>query len=188
MSRTALLSERQWELIEPLLARPRSRGRPWANNRKVLEGILWILRTGARWSDLPKEYPSPSTCWRRLKLWEEQGVWLRVWRTFLTQLNDRGRLRWNECFMDATFFPAKKGSQRRQHPKGQGHKAHGGGRRPGCASGSFPTLGKSGGDLARADDPRLDTRCPADAVDGPVSIPIASWRTAATTRCRSGVG
>src|SRR5688572_14536767 len=108
MNRTALLSERQWELIEPLLPRPRSRGRPWANNRKVLEGILWILRTGARWSDLPEEYPSPSTCWRRLKLWEEQGVWLKVWRAFLTQLNDRGRLQWNECFMDATFAPAKK--------------------------------------------------------------------------------
>lgn len=109
MSRTALLSERQWELFEPLLPHPRSRGRPWANNRRVLEGILWILRTGARWSDLPKEYPSPSTCWRRLKLWEEQGVWLKVWRAFLTELNDRGRLRWNECFMDATFAPAKKG-------------------------------------------------------------------------------
>ena len=109
MARQKLLSERQWEKIAPLLPRLRSRGRPWANNRKVLEGILWILRTGARWVDLPEEYASPSTCWRRLKLWEEQGVWLKIWRTFLTELNEWGRIHWSECFMDATFAPAKKG-------------------------------------------------------------------------------
>lgn len=109
MARQKVLSERQWEKIAPLLPRQRSRGRPWANNRKVLEGILWILRTGARWVDLPEEYASPSTCWRRLKLWEEQGVWLKIWRTFLTELNERGRIHWSECFMDATFAPAKKG-------------------------------------------------------------------------------
>ena len=109
MGRQSLLSERQWLKMEPLLPRHRSRGRPWIDNRRVLEGILWILRTGARWMDLPAEFPSPSTCWRRLKLWEEQGVWLKVWRAFLTELNDQGRLRWNECFMDATFIPAKKG-------------------------------------------------------------------------------
>lgn len=138
MARQKLLSERQWQKIEPLLPRHRSKGRPWANNRKVLEGILWILRTGARWIDLPEEYASPSTCWRRLKLWEEQGVWLKIWRSFLTELNERGRIRWSECFMDATFAPAKKGSPRRENPEGQRHKAHGTGRRPGYSSGSFP--------------------------------------------------
>lgn len=116
MARQKLLSERQWQKIEPLLPRHRSKGRPWANNRKVLEGILWILRTGARWIDLPEEYASPSTCWRRLKLWEEQGVWLKIWRSFLTELNERGRIRWSECFMDATFAPAKKGVSTSERP------------------------------------------------------------------------
>ena len=63
-----LLTDAQWEKIRPLLPkrpwRPRG-GRPAANDRKVLEGILWILRSGARWQDLPEEFPSPSTCWRR---------------------------------------------------------------------------------------------------------------------------
>jgi transposase len=117
MARQKLLSERQWEKIAPLLPRQRSRGRPWANNRKVLEGILWILRTGARWVDLPEEYASPSTCWRRLKLWEEQGVWLKIWRSFLTELNERGRIHWSECFMDATFAPAKKGGSTSERPE-----------------------------------------------------------------------
>jgi transposase len=59
-----LLADPQWEKIAPLLPkrpkRPRG-GRPPANDRKVLEGILWILRSGARWQYLPDEFPSPAT-------------------------------------------------------------------------------------------------------------------------------
>lgn len=68
MRDSSLLNDRQWEIIKPLLpkARRRSkRGRPRAEERMVLEGILWVLRSGARWRDLPREYPSASTCWRR---------------------------------------------------------------------------------------------------------------------------
>ena len=85
-----LLTDAQWEKIRPLLPkrprRPRG-GRPPANDRKVLEGILWILRSGARWQDLPDEFPSPATCWRRLRDWEERGIWLTIWRAFLAELN-----------------------------------------------------------------------------------------------------
>src|ERR1700730_10195920 len=87
-----LLTDAQWEKIRPWLAkRPRRprRGSGPANDRKVLEGILWILRSGARWQDLPDEFPSPATCWRRLRDWEEQGVWLTIWRAFLAELNQR---------------------------------------------------------------------------------------------------
>lgn len=69
------LTDERWAKIELLLPKtapgPKG-GRPRCDNRKVLEGILWILRTGARWQDLPDEYPSPSTCWRRLSEWEEE--------------------------------------------------------------------------------------------------------------------
>ena len=64
-----LLTEAQWKKIAPLLPKPprqRKGGRPWIENRRVLEGILWILRSGARWQDLPEKFPHPSTCWRRL--------------------------------------------------------------------------------------------------------------------------
>ena len=104
------LSDEQWKKIEPLLPQSSRRGRPWADNRRVLEGILWVLKTGARWRDLPPEYPSPSTCWRRLQLWEEQDVWLDVWRQFLAELDARGRLDWSESFVDGSFAPAKKGA------------------------------------------------------------------------------
>jgi transposase len=66
-----LLTEVQWKKIVFLLPKPRKHrkgGRRWIENRRVLEGILWILRSGARWQDLPEKYPHPSTCWRRAAL------------------------------------------------------------------------------------------------------------------------
>ena len=62
MSTRDTLQDEQWELIERLLASPpvrsTGRGRPWKNNREVLNGIIWILRSGARWKDLPRDFPS----------------------------------------------------------------------------------------------------------------------------------
>jgi transposase len=105
----SLLSDRQWEKIQALLPPPRGFGRPRAEDRAVLEGILWVLRSGARWRDLPKKYPSASTCWRRLRDWEEEDVWLTLWRLFLCELDERGKLNWSEVFMDGSFAAAKKG-------------------------------------------------------------------------------
>lgn len=116
------LTEAQWAKIAPLLPseKPGSKGgRPSAPNREVLEGILWILRTGARWQDLPQGYPSPSTCWRRVKRWAEQDLWLKIWRTFLSQLDAAGVLDWEEAFIDASFAPAKKGAPESGKPNGE---------------------------------------------------------------------
>ena len=114
----SLLKDSQWQRIEPLLPKMRSGGRPWADNRKVFEGILWVLKTGARWRDLPSKYPSASTCWRRLRLWEEEDVWLQVWREFLRELDGREQLDWSESFVDGSFAPAKKGATRSAKPRG----------------------------------------------------------------------
>lgn len=108
-----LLTDEQWKIIAPLLpaarASPKGGPKPIAN-RPCFEGILWVLRSGARWKDLPREYPSPSTCWRRLRDWEEQGIWERAWRALLTELDNQQHLGWEEVFTDATFSPAKKGA------------------------------------------------------------------------------
>ena len=118
--RQRLLSDEQWELIGPLFPEPRrrkdNRGRPWAENRACLEGILWVLQTGAAWRFLPDEYPSPSTCWRRLKQWEEEGIWLNAWRTLLGALDSKGLLKWDEAFLDGSFAPAKKGAMQSAKP------------------------------------------------------------------------
>ena len=108
-----MLSEQQWRKIAPLLPKleggPKG-GRPWADDRAALEGILWVLKTGARWKDLPSEYPSPATCWRRLALYEQLGVWDNIWRRLLRRLSRRKRLKVTECFVDATFASAKGGA------------------------------------------------------------------------------
>jgi len=109
----SLLSEMQWQKIEPLLPKlkRRQRGRPPKDNRCVFEAILWILKTGARWRDLPKDFGvSSSVAWKRLRAWEEQGVWLRLWRAFLSELDARGKLDWQESFLDGSFASAKKGA------------------------------------------------------------------------------
>jgi transposase len=115
------LTDAHWTKIAPLLPQPKAsrRGGPKPiPNRPVFEGILWLLRTGARWQDLPERFPSPSTCWRRLRGWEERGVWLKAWRAFLAQLDAQGQLDWAEAFADGSFAPAKKGVPRSARPSG----------------------------------------------------------------------
>jgi transposase len=114
------LTDEQWEKLAPLLPEPEPSpggGPKPIPNRPVVEGILWVLRNGGRWKALPKGYPSPSTCWRRLAEWEERGVWLDAWQTILDGLNAGGRIKWEECFADGSFAPAKKGATPLARPR-----------------------------------------------------------------------
>ena len=114
------LTDKQWQKLEPLLPEPpRSPkgGQIPAPNRPCLEGILWLMRSGARYKDVPGHFPSGSTCWRRLHWWYEQGAILDAWQTILGLLDKKGRLSWEECFADATFAPAKKGVKPSAKPK-----------------------------------------------------------------------
>jgi transposase len=116
------VTDAQWAQIERHLPRPRRSpkgGRPRVSNRDVVDGILWVLKTGARWRDLPAEYPSGATCWRRLRQWDEDGTWLQMWRAFLGQLDARGRLRWENTFIDGSFVPAKKGALTSEKPSAE---------------------------------------------------------------------
>jgi transposase len=109
LMRTTELTDEQWERLEPLLPPRKKRGRPRADDRRTLNGLLYVLRTGCRWEDVPREYGSPSTCWRRLKAWEEDGTWERIWRRLLTLLDDQDKIEWVRAFLDGSFVPAKKG-------------------------------------------------------------------------------
>jgi len=116
------VTDAQWARIEPLLPkfkRSVKGGRKPVDNRRVFEGILWVLRSGARWKDLPSEYPSPTTCWRRLRDWEEQEIWLKAWRTFLGELDAKGELDWAETFADGSCAPAKKGAPASERPNAE---------------------------------------------------------------------
>lgn len=113
------LTTKQWTAIEPHLPEKpvgAKGGRPRADNRRCFEGILWILWTGAPWSELPEQYGKPSTVHRRLTEWAADETLLNLWRAFLTQLDEQGMIRWNECFVDGTFVVAKKGATRSVKP------------------------------------------------------------------------
>ncbi|WP_170230029.1 IS5 family transposase [Polyangium fumosum] len=105
------LTDPQWALLEPLIPAPRvradRRGRPWKDAREVLNGILWILRTGARWADLPERYPSYQTCHRRFQQWSKDGTLERILYALAGDLRDRGQIDLSEAFVDAHPNPRK---------------------------------------------------------------------------------
>jgi transposase len=108
--------------------RPDGRGRPWLDARVVLNGILWIVRTGAQWQDLPARYPPYQPCHRRFQHWVRSGVFERLLQALATDLQDRGKLDLSECFIDGTFVVAKKGAPGGKDQARQGYEGHGHGR------------------------------------------------------------
>lgn len=77
--------------------------------RPCLEGILWILRTEARWKDLPRCFPSPATCWLRLRDWTKAGLFQKAWALGLRALDGQGKNDWPEAIADGSFAMTKKG-------------------------------------------------------------------------------
>jgi transposase len=79
--------------------------------------ILWLLRTGARWQDIPVDLPSGSTCWRRLQDWAGEGVLEEIQAVLIEELDDLGLLDLEELLADATFIRAKKGARMSEKPR-----------------------------------------------------------------------
>ncbi|MFF9580301.1 IS5 family transposase [Streptomyces rubiginosohelvolus] len=104
-----------WERIEPLLPKKERRfrypGRRPVPDRQVLCGILYVLHTDIQWEHLPKElsFGSGMTCWRRLRDWNQAGVWQRLHETLLAELNAAARLDWSRCVVDSSHVRALKG-------------------------------------------------------------------------------
>src|SRR5262249_49142384 len=114
------LSNEQWTVLEPQIGelprRADGRGRPWRDSREVLNGILWVLRTGAPWADLPERFPPYQTCHRRFQAWARSGVLRRVLEALAKDLRQRGALNLTEGFLDGTFVVAKKGGTEWERP------------------------------------------------------------------------
>jgi transposase len=108
------LTEKQWSRIEPVIfqqtCKKDSRGRKPRDPREVLNGILWVLRTGAPWKDLPDRYPPHQTCHRRFQQWVKAGVFRRIIEELAIDLQERGGIDLREAFIDGSFVPAKKGA------------------------------------------------------------------------------
>ena len=110
------LTDKQWKTLDALIPEPPrredGRGRPWKNRRAVLNGILWVLRTGAPWADVPDRYPSYQTCHRRFQQWVRSGIMRGILEALALELRVRGVLDAEEAFIDGSFAPAKKGDRK----------------------------------------------------------------------------
>src|SRR5437762_4706068 len=114
-----IVSDKLWELVEPLLPvrerRFRYPGRKRLPDRRALQGILFVLHTGISWTHLPLElgFGSGVTCWRRLDEWQKAGVWERVHELLVARLHAAGEIEWSRAVADASHVQAKKGAPRR---------------------------------------------------------------------------
>ena len=106
-----LLPDELWGIIEPVLpprpARPKG-GRPPVPGRDALTGILFVLKTGMAWEDLPAEMGCGSgmTCWRRLRDWQLDGTWRKIHAELLARLDDAGEIDWSRAAIDSSSVRA----------------------------------------------------------------------------------
>ena len=112
------VSDGLWERIEPLLPlrqrRFRYPGRKPLDDRLVLQGILFVLHTGIGWEHLPPElgFGCGMTAWRRLRAWQEVGVWERLHEQLLAELHAADEIEWERAIADGSHIQAKKGAPR----------------------------------------------------------------------------
>ena len=116
------LTVKQWELLAPHIPIPSKkdgRGRPRQDDQMLLNGMLWILRTGAPWKDLPGRYGNYKTCFGRFQTWVELGIFAEILTVLAQDMEQRGKLNVSECFIDGTFSSAKKGGLRLAIPRSE---------------------------------------------------------------------
>ena len=126
----ALVSDELWAMVAPLLPPPRPRpkgGRPPVDDRKALAGILFVLQSGIPWAMLPQEMGCGCgmTCWRRLRDWQQAGIWAKLHRVLLDRVGRANAIDWGRCALDSASVPAKRGasSPARTRPTAAGRAA-----------------------------------------------------------------
>jgi len=108
---TSLLPDALWNLIEPLLPAPTPKpqgGRPRLSDRARLQGVLFVLRSGVPWRMLPQEMNCGSgmSCWRRLRDWQEAGIWQLIHFVLLDWLARYGQIDWSRAVVDGSSVRA----------------------------------------------------------------------------------
>ena len=114
-----LIDDDLWAILEPLIPVPKPRplghpGRKALDNRRVLTGIVFVLKTGIGWEDLPQELGCGSgmTCWRRLRDWQAAGVWQRLHEVLLAKLQTADQIDWSRAVVDSAACRALKGGSK----------------------------------------------------------------------------
>src|SRR5215211_418296 len=159
MARTDL-TDQEWERLAPLLPSSQGkRGGQYKEHRLVLNGILWVLRTGAPWRDLPERYGPWKTCHDRLLRWQRQGRWEGILQALQRDADAAGDLDWEVVSVDGTTVRAHQhaaGARRRPAKADESATAEKGGR--------WRALARRSGAVAAASPPSF-TSPPKGAVD-----------------------
>jgi transposase len=101
------LSDKQWQRLKPLLPPQKpSVGRSSNDHRTVINGIVWVLRTGAPWRDLPERYGAWSTVSGRFYTWRKRGLWQRLLATLQQAADAEGKINWDIHFVDGSVVRA----------------------------------------------------------------------------------
>jgi transposase len=121
------VTDELWDLVQPLLPIPARRyrypGRKRLDNRRCLNGILYVLATGIAWEQLPQQlgFGSGMTCWRRLRDWNDAGLWDRLHQLLLAELRRGDQLDWSRAVIDASHVRALKGGTRPAQARSTAH-------------------------------------------------------------------
>ena len=113
-----LVGDELWGLVEPLIPKVKRRyrypGRKRIDDRRVLTGILFVLKTGIGWEHLPQEMGCGSgmTCWRRLRDWQQAGVWQALHEALLAKLNGAEEIDWSRAVVDSSYVRAVLGASK----------------------------------------------------------------------------
>ena len=108
------LTDGQWHYLQRLIPRPARTGRPRADEREVLNGILYVLHTGCRWEDMPHDIrASPKTCNRRVLEYQRRRVWQRMGAELMKEAERRGLLKLKNCYHEARVVKSRKGQKKK---------------------------------------------------------------------------
>lgn len=115
------LTDGEWARLEPLLpSNEGKKGRPYNDHRRMLNGMLWVLRTGAPWRDMPERYGSWHTVYSRFWRWSQTGVFQQIEAALMAEEDAKGTIDWDSCAMDGTYIkvhPDACGALKRGGPK-----------------------------------------------------------------------
>jgi transposase len=106
------LTDNQWNLLLPSIPPPSYTGRPRADDRSIVNGILYVLMSGYRWMDMPSKYGSYKTAWERHKKWSIKGVWKNIMNSLISRGYNSGLISIDDLSVDSSTVPSKKGGKK----------------------------------------------------------------------------
>ncbi len=104
------LTDKQWGMISQHVPKPAKTGRPRDDDRRIINGIIYVLISGCRWSEMSTKYGDDSTANRRLNSWQQKGIWKKILSGLIRTAHRQGKINLQKISIDSSTIPAKKGA------------------------------------------------------------------------------